>query len=210
MIKKLRNKSLKYIIHETVNRLYYFLVLYLKHRNSGIKISNIRTYGLPIIETLGTGKIIQKGKLTMVNTAKKATLGSPRRCKLLVYDAATLSIEGNVYMSNAVIVATKKIDIGNNVMIGGGVTIVDSDFHTMDFKYWGTPMDEMLMKRSPVKIGNNVFIGMNSIILKGVNIGNGAVVAAGSVVNTDIPANEIWGGNPARFINKRRCYSTDN
>lgn len=206
MIHKLRGKSFNFIIHEGITRLFYFVVLYIKHRKSGIKASNTRTYGLPIIETLGTGKIIQKGKMTMVNNAKKATLGSPRRCKLLVYDAATLSIDGNVYMSNAVIVATKKIEIGNNVMIGGGVTIVDSDFHTMDYSCWGTPMDEMLMKRSPVKIGNNVFIGMNSIILKGVNIANGAVIAAGSVVNKDIPANEIWGGNPVRFINKRKIH----
>lgn len=51
-------------------------------------------------------------------------------------------------------------------------------------------------------IGDNVLIGAHSIILKGVTIGNNAVVAAGSVVSRSIPANELWGGNPAKFIKK--------
>jgi len=56
------------------------------------------------------------------------------------------------------------------------------------------------MISKPVTIGDNVFIGMNSIILKGVNIGNNVRIAAGSVVTKSIPANQIWGGNPAAFI----------
>ncbi|WP_262710533.1 acyltransferase [Dinghuibacter silviterrae] len=59
------------------------------------------------------------------------------------------------------------------------------------------------MNSAPVKIGDNVFIGMDSIILKGVTIGSNVVVAAGSVVARDIPDNQIWGGNPAKFIRNR-------
>jgi acetyltransferase-like isoleucine patch superfamily enzyme len=51
-----------------------------------------------------------------------------------------------------------------------------------------------------VTIANNVWIGANAIILPGVDIGENSIVAAGAVVNTDIPANQIWGGIPARFI----------
>ena len=76
----------------------------------------------------------------------------------------------------------------------------------MDFSHWRTPLDEQFMKSRPVVIGDNVFIGMDSIILKGVTVGNGAIIAAGSVVSKDIPENEIWGGNPARFIKKRELY----
>jgi acetyltransferase-like isoleucine patch superfamily enzyme len=138
----------------------------------------------------------------MANTAK-STLGVNRRCKLLIYDNASLVIKGTVAMSNTVIVTTEHIEIGDNVMIGGGVTIVDNDFHSLNYNYWFTPDDEKYMQSRPVTIGNNVFIGMHSIILKGVTIGDGAVVGAGSVVTKSIPANEIWAGNPAKFIKRR-------
>jgi acetyltransferase-like isoleucine patch superfamily enzyme len=85
-------------------------------------------------------------------------------------------------------------------MIGGGVTIVDSDFHSLNPLHWHTNADEKNMISSPVHIKDNVFIGMDSIILKGVTIGSNVIIAAGSVVFKDIPDNQIWGGNPARFI----------
>ena len=106
-------------------------------------------------------------------------------------------------MSNTVIVASKKIRIGHNVMIGGGCTIIDTDFHSMNYEHWNTPFDEQEMVRQEVVIGNNVFIGMDSLILKGVKIGDGAIIAARSVISKNIPANEIWGGNPAKFIKRR-------
>lgn len=58
------------------------------------------------------------------------------------------------------------------------------------------------MCSAPVVIGNNVFIGMDTLVLKGVTIGDRAVVAARSVVTKSIPADEVWGGNPAKFIRK--------
>jgi acetyltransferase-like isoleucine patch superfamily enzyme len=103
-------------------------------------------------------------------------------------------------MSNTTIVATLSVEIGNNVMIGGGVTIVDSDFHSLNPIHWHTSDDLIKMKKAPITIGDNVFIGMNSIILKGVNIGSNVVMAAGSVLSDNIPSNEVWGGNPAKFI----------
>jgi acetyltransferase-like isoleucine patch superfamily enzyme len=142
----------------------------------------------------------------MVSNPVDGTLGINRKCKLLVYKKAKLHINGDLSMSNTVIVATKEVVIGDNVMIGGGVTIVDSDFHSFDFRNWNTPNDERLMKSVPVKIGNNVFIGMNSVILKGVNIGDGAIIAACSVVSKSIPAGEVWGGNPAHYIKKNENY----
>ena len=63
-------------------------------------------------------------------------------------------------------------------------------------------MDMKEKKCRPVVIEHDAFIGAGSIILSGVTIGANSVVAAGSVVSRSIPANEIWGGNPARFIKK--------
>ena len=51
--------------------------------------------------------------------------------------------------------------------------------------------------------GNNVFIGMNTLIVNAVKIGDNAVIGAGSIVTCDIPSNEVWAGNPAKFIKKR-------
>lgn len=164
---------------------------------------NIKCIGSPQIVFSKRSNVVISGELVLVSDSKFATLGNPQRCKLLVYPNAEFKTKGNVSISNTVIVATKKIEIGSNVLIGGGCTIVDSDFHSMNYRDWLTEKDEENMVSLPVIIGNNVFIGMNTIILKGVTIGDGAVIAAGSVVSKTIPNGEIWGGNPARFIKKR-------
>ena len=155
---------------------------------------------MPIIEIKENVQFSFGDGLTMVNNQVFSTLGQITKCKLLVYSNAKLILGDNVAMSNTTIVATKEISIGNKVMIGGGVTIVDSDFHSMNADNWFTLKDEIEMISLPVKIGNNVFIGMDSIILKGVSIGNNVRIAAASVVTQNIPDNQIWGGNPAKFI----------
>lgn len=84
-------------------------------------------------------------------------------------------------------------------MIGGGTCIYDTDFHPL------SPEDRLADKNentvnSPVVIESNVFIGANSTILKGVTIGKNSIIGACSVVTKNIPPNEIWAGNPAKFI----------
>lgn len=178
-----------------------FTRLYFKWKtNNKIAVSCVG--GLPILQIYGN-LICSSKTIAFVNDSKHSTLGNSRKCKLLVYKNALLHFKGRVGMSNTVIVATKHIEIGDNVMIGGGVTIVDCDFHSKDYHDWFTENDEKNMPSKPVVIGNNVFIGMNTIILKGVTVGDGAVIGAGSVVSSNIPSNEIWAGNPAKFIKKR-------
>lgn len=179
----------------TILRLYFLLGKFYK---------KVRVWG-GVVDFNIKGNLIlpYNDKMVFVNNSKQSTLGISRPCKLTVYKDASLAIRGCIGMSNAVIVATKRIEIGSNVMIGGGVTIIDSDFHSSDYNDWFTERDEKNMASKEVKIGNNVFIGMNSIILKGVSIGDGAMIAAGSVVSKNIPMNEVWGGNPAKFIKMR-------
>lgn len=86
----------------------------------------------------------------------------------------------------------QEIVIGNNVAISENVTIWDSDAHQIIGKETETT--------KPIKIGNHVWIGNNVTILKGVTIGDEAVIAAGSVVNKDIPSGCLAGGVPARVI----------
>lgn len=84
-------------------------------------------------------------------------------------------------------------------MIAPFVYIVDSD-HGINL---GTPMNLQKNISRPILIGSDVWIGAHSIILSGVKIGDGAVIAAGSVINQDVPANTIVGGVPAKIIKER-------
>lgn len=87
--------------------------------------------------------------------------------------------------------------------IGSGSVIMDSNFHSTNPIIRGNREEKVNdIRTCPVFIGDNVFIGAHSIILKGIEIGNNSIIAAGSVVTKSIPANEIWGGNPAKFIKK--------
>ena len=106
-------------------------------------------------------------------------------------ESAVLEIGNNVGISGGVIACFKHIKIGNNVKVGGNVSIFDGDFH-LDDPRSGTPKD--------IIIGDNVWIGYESIILKGVSIGNNSVIGAGSVVTKDIPDNTIAAGNPCKII----------
>jgi acetyltransferase-like isoleucine patch superfamily enzyme len=86
----------------------------------------------------------------------------------------------------------KKIKIGKNVIISENVTIRDSDDHKI--------IQSNKAHTCSIEIGNHVWIGMSAIILKGVTIGDGAIIAAGSVITKDVPANSLVGGVPAKII----------
>jgi acetyltransferase-like isoleucine patch superfamily enzyme len=85
----------------------------------------------------------------------------------------------------------KEITIGDNCIIAWDVVIMDWDYHRLNGK---VPV------RKPVHIEDNVWIGCRAIILKGVTIGKGSVVAAGSVVTRDVPPNTLVAGNPAKIV----------
>lgn len=89
------------------------------------------------------------------------------------------------------------IEIGNNVDITSNVTILCHDLAWNVFKQLH---GEIIGSNKKVVIGNNVFIGINSIILRGVTVGNNCVIGAGSVVTKDVPGNTVVAGNPAKVI----------
>lgn len=99
------------------------------------------------------------------------------------------------------IYATFGVTIGKNCLISSNCGISSyNHIVASDNRIANTSQDEKFSK--PVVIGDNVWIGMNSCILPGVTIGNNSIVGSGSVVTKDIPENEIWVGNPARFMKK--------
>lgn len=113
--------------------------------------------------------------------------------KIYINENAQLVLGSGYINNNVNISCFEKIEIGYNVVISENVTIRDSDNHSI-------VSDVRHIKTQPVIIGNNVWIGLNVVILKGVKIGDGAIIAAGSVVNKDVPANSLVGGVPAKII----------
>ncbi len=125
------------------------------------------------------------------------------KCKIIVTKDAVLHIGDKSGMNGVMIYCSHKIIIGNNVKIGGGTRISDSNHHSLYYIYRRDLNQDMLnTKTAPISIGDDVFIGANCIINKGIIIGDRSIVAAGSVVVRSIPEDEIWGGNPAKFIKK--------
>ena len=127
-------------------------------------------------------------------------VGLYKPCTIAVLKGAELSIGDNSGFSGVSIYCTNKIVIGNNCNIGGNTSIWDTDFHPLN--YLERRVTIKGAKTLPIKISDDVFIGANCIILKGVTIGGRVIIGAGSVVTKNIPADEIWAGNPAKFIRK--------
>ena len=159
--------------------------------------------GLPIINISRTG-YLKIGDNCKINSSTNSNpIGRNTPSMLIVRDGAQLIIGNNVGMSGSTIICHKEVNIGNNVKIGGNVCVYDTDFHSLKSKERAiTEEDKSKTKSKKVILENNVFIGAHSTILKGVTIGENSIVGACSLVSKDVPANEIWGGNPATFIRK--------
>jgi acetyltransferase-like isoleucine patch superfamily enzyme len=109
-------------------------------------------------------------------------------------DGAVLKLGPRSGVSSSQLIANIGIEIGEDSLIGAGCLICDSDMHEVPLGS-GKPT-----RMAPIKIGSRVFIGARCIVLKGVTIGNGAVVGAGSVVVSDVPPGVIVAGNPAMVV----------
>lgn len=131
-----------------------------------------------------------------------------RGCIVAERPNSIIEIGHHVGMSSPCLWAKERITIGNYVKIGGDCIFMDSDAHNLDWRIRNSqvmfsPMESLdihTCKCAPIVIEDHVLIGARSIILKGVTIGHGSVIGAGSVVVRDIPANCIAAGNPCVVI----------
>jgi maltose O-acetyltransferase len=107
-----------------------------------------------------------------------------------------VSFGAGTHLNNGVTIVSEGpgITIGERCVVGPGVHIYDSDFHALE----ATGRETTEPYRAAVSIGDDVFIGSNAIVLKGVTVEAGSVVGAGAVLATNVPANTVVAGNPAR------------
>ena len=151
-----------------------------------IFVGNTRLYRRP-----GSGiKIGQNCEFRSISDSN--LIGINHKCIIATHQTgAEIRIGNNCGFSGTVIGAFIEINIGNNVRCGANTLITDGDWHSDDPRT-GQP--------KPVFIGDNVWLGINVVVLKGVSIGKNSIIGANSVVTRDIPENTIAGGNPCRIL----------
>ena len=132
-------------------------------------------------------------------------------CSFAIAENGTCTIGDFTLLNGALIMAEDKIDIGSHCLISWNVGIADSDFHPLEpaqrlidaqalAPFFKDRPARPKLKTAPVRIADNVWVGMNAVILKGVTIGENSIVAAGSVVTKSIPPNTVVAGNPAVIV----------
>ncbi len=176
-------------------RLHLMLVI------NNVKYGSIHSNGMPYF-CVGLSGVCRIGKnFSMNNGLRFNPIGFPQPCTIYVGEGARLTIGDNVGISQASIICHKDIEIQDNVKMGGGTKVYDTDFHSIDYNKRRISREDMANKKmAKVTIEHDAFIGAGCLILKGVTIGACSIVGAGSVVTKSVPANQIWAGNPAKYI----------
>lgn len=180
------------------------------------EFDNYQRFQLSQRATIQDGSVFHPGAqiVNLVNDKSKIQIG--KNChiygQLVVYNyAGEISIGDNCSLGDmSRIVSGKRIEIGNRVMIAHNVNIIDNNSHPKDAKLrhedfiqsYSSGMKEYDLQAKEIIIEDDVWIGFNSIILKGVTIGRGAIIGAGSVVVKDVEPWTVNVGNPLRCVEK--------
>lgn len=147
------------------------------------------------------GVLIIKENVRINSAEWTNPIGYSNKVNFQIVGNGCITIGSNTGISCASITSAKKVTIGENVLIGAGVKIYDTDFHPLSaLKRFSGKQKTEDVKSEEISIGDGSFIAAGTMILKGVHIGDNCVVGAGSIVTSDIPDNQIWAGNPARYI----------
>ncbi len=159
----------------------------------GVKLGHgCRFHGRARFRRYPASRVAVGENCTFLSSPNANLIGIDRPCLVSTMAAeAEVRIGNDCGLSGTVIAAFKQIILGDNVICGANTLITDSDWHPEDPRS-GVP--------APVLIGNNVWLGVNAIVLKGVSIGANSVIGAASVVTRDIPANAVAAGNPCKVI----------
>jgi acetyltransferase-like isoleucine patch superfamily enzyme len=180
-------------------RCYTNIIFWMNHVKHG---ANCTVKGKIYIRNLGT---IEIGDNLRANSGNRFNLiGGDTVLRLNADEDAIITIGNNVGFSNSTIYSTRAVIIEDDVLVGGSCKIYDSDFHSKDFAerrnsfFHGN--EGTHIAALPVIIKKGVWIGSHCIVLKGITIGEHSIIGAGSVVTKSVPPNEIWAGNPIKYI----------
>ncbi len=161
---------------------------------SWFRINRIKLGSNAVLKNVSfLGKIVVKNKGVLQIGTQTIFLSDFQSSRLAVEKNATLSIGKNCCMNSVIIAANQHIEIGDNCQFGPYVHLMDSDFHDLNDR-------SQSGKSAPILIGNNVQLSTRVIILRGVQIGDNAIVLPGAVVTKNIPANTKAAGVPARIL----------
>jgi acetyltransferase-like isoleucine patch superfamily enzyme len=169
-------------------------------RPAAMRRGRVDAIGRAIIE-IAPGSSIYIGRdVSLVSVSFATALGVNHPVVLrTLRSGAEIKLGDRVGISGRSLCAARLIKIGEETLLGAKVTVADTDFHSLGPAKRPSHADPST-KVKPVIIGRRVFIGTNSIVLKGVTIGDNTVIGAGSVVTRCVPANVIAAGNPCRAL----------
>jgi acetyltransferase-like isoleucine patch superfamily enzyme len=161
-----------------------------------------RSTGAIRIKARATGDIIIGDHVRLLAHWRSNRVGLSGPVILHTWEGGRIEIGDHTGASAVVISSRSGVKIGRHCNIGGNVRIYDHDFHTLDAEVRRGPRGCDDCATKPIIIGDDVFIGANAMILKGVTIDDRAVIGAGSVVTKDVPSDCIAAGNPAVIIKR--------
>lgn len=161
-----------------------------------------RSTGFIRIKARSAGSITLGEHVTLLAHWRSNRVGMNGPVILHTWEGGTISIGDHTGMSATAISSRAGVTIGRHCNIGGNVRIFDHDFHALDAEVRRGPRGCEDCARKPVSIGDDVFIGANSILLKGTRIGDRSIIGAGSVVSGIIPPDCVAAGNPAIVVRK--------
>lgn len=158
-----------------------------------------RIFGMPILQRHRGSRITLGDGLELRSTPRSNPLRPFQPVVLSTRRPGAVIVVGDdCGATGAVLVADERIEVGNRVLFGANVVVTDTDFHPLDAEARRrAPQDGA---HAPVIIEDDVFVGTQALILKGVRIGRGAVIGAGAVVTRAVPAGAVVAGNPARVV----------
>lgn len=187
----------------TIKSAFYRTYNYLRMLYGGAKFSSLPDIKYSIFfRKSKESKVIIGNGFTFFSGSGLNPLSAGRKGAIFAEGEASIIIGDNVGMSSTVLWAKKGITIGDRVTVGANVVILDSDCHSLNYLDRGTENDMKNCKCKAIVIEDDVLIGTGSYILKGVHIGARSIIGAGCIVTSDIPADSIAAGNPARVIRK--------